>query len=503
MLSTKLKALLLLIGVLFTFTPPMDPDFGWHYKLGEYITQNKSIPTENLYSYSMPDYKWVDSYWIPQVILYKLYSNFGYILAGLILSFIYCGAVLLITDKFPIKRNAKIFAYLILTSLISITFVVSVRPMLYSTIFLLLEIYILLQKKNHYLLPFVFLIWANSHADFVPGLIILFGYTGYRIIFSKIKLKLEFIKNLDFFELTDYTQDTTKISKILFISVLSLLATLINPSGIHLWTTLLKEANPVQFKIINEWLPYFLDINDTQNFYNILIVIAFSAFLIAFVLITSKKFPLWLTVLSIALFFISIRAKYFLRFFVITSIFQSSIFLQALIEKSIPIIKDKYIKAFKIVMSVSGTLTFLSALVFFIQNISISLDIAYWSKQHKYPYQAVQKIKQLRPEGNMFNTYDWGGYLIKTLPEYKTYADGRMASWNENGKYILEDFYKVYKEPEKNTAILNEILSKNNIGFVIDKKDSVLIKHLTKTDQWKEVYSDETSILLFNKTINP
>jgi hypothetical protein len=41
---------------------------------------------------------------------------------------------------------------------------------------------------------------------------------------------------------------------------------------------------------------------------------------------------------------------------------------------------------------------------------------------------------------NLFNDYDFGGYLIWKLPQTKIYIDGRMPSWRYHGQYYLGDW---------------------------------------------------------------
>jgi len=43
-----------------------------------------------------------------------------------------------------------------------------------------------------------------------------------------------------------------------------------------------------------------------------------------------------------------------------------------------------------------------------------------------YPMAAVPLLRDRT--GNLFNEYDWGGYLIFALPEHPTYVDGRGAA---------------------------------------------------------------------------
>ena len=52
---------LILLFIILAYNPPVDHDFGWHYKYGEYIVTNKAILRDNIHSYSMPDYEWTNS----------------------------------------------------------------------------------------------------------------------------------------------------------------------------------------------------------------------------------------------------------------------------------------------------------------------------------------------------------------------------------------------------------------------------------------------------------
>ena len=68
--SKKIKILLLILfGVALLFEAPHDPDFGWHYKYGEYLFQKKQLLKENIFSYTYQNYDWVSSYWIPQILI--------------------------------------------------------------------------------------------------------------------------------------------------------------------------------------------------------------------------------------------------------------------------------------------------------------------------------------------------------------------------------------------------------------------------------------------------
>jgi hypothetical protein len=45
--------------------------------------------------------------------------------------------------------------------------------------------------------------------------------------------------------------------------------------------------------------------------------------------------------------------------------------------------------------------------------------------------EAVDFLKENHPEGRLFNSYNWGGYLLWALPEYPVFVDGRTDLYND------------------------------------------------------------------------
>ena len=53
--------------------------------------------------------------------------------------------------------------------------------------------------------------------------------------------------------------------------------------------------------------------------------------------------------------------------------------------------------------------------------------IEYNDCQRDVPCQAVEFLEAQEVKGNIFNRYEWGGFLIWQLPEYKIFVDGKDA----------------------------------------------------------------------------
>jgi hypothetical protein len=53
------------------------------------------------------------------------------------------------------------------------------------------------------------------------------------------------------------------------------------------------------------------------------------------------------------------------------------------------------------------------------------------SVQNAFPLDAVRYIEKNRPPGPLFNHFDWGGFLIATLPNYPVWIDGRTDLYGD------------------------------------------------------------------------
>src|SRR3990167_10696773 len=58
----------------------LDPDFGWHVRMGNYILAN-GIPQTDPLSYTMPNFPFIDHEWLTNVLMAVGYERLG--MAGL------------------------------------------------------------------------------------------------------------------------------------------------------------------------------------------------------------------------------------------------------------------------------------------------------------------------------------------------------------------------------------------------------------------------------------
>lgn len=482
--------LLLVFGTFVLFKPPIDPDFGWHYKYGEYLVQQGKILRENIFSYTNTNYEWVNSYWVAELIMYLSHHFLGSVLSTLILSVI-LSTVLLVIIKKQTKNLVNVSINYISLSVILSIYALTVRPLYYSTIFMFFLLYVLILKKDWIkFLPFVFLIWANTHADFVLALFVYGVYCLDSWVQKKIQVK--HLKNLRL--LINSFLDSFKI---LFLCVFS---TLLNPYGIKLWVTLAKEITQPIKSFVQEWVPFDFSYKNSST---IFISLFLAMGLISGFLVFKRKkdqFGWWYKLSIIFFYILSIKACYFGRIFFIISSFAIIQELEILIRDLSTFFKNEKDYIPKISLALFLIFLCFTAGPLFVENVSLASDVSKWSIGSGYPYNALVYIKENPMTGNMWNTYSWGGYLIWQLPEYKTFIDGRMTAWNEGGKFFTKEYLQISRDPKKNSDLLNRYLSEYNITWVLDKPKSEVVKYLlekgAQNSRWKTVYEDEINIVI-------
>jgi tetratricopeptide (TPR) repeat protein len=122
-------------------------------------------------------------------------------------------------------------------------------------------------------------------------------------------------------------------------------------------------------------------------------------------------------------------------------------------------------------------------------------------KANNYPDGAVRFIEQNRIQGNMFNPYVWGGYLMWSLyPDYKVFIDGRGLI----GDVFFEEV-KVMDAYTGNIAGLpawKAYLNAYNVNFIVTYSVGnftgrlvPLVPALLHDPEWHLVYFDNISLI--------
>ena len=150
-----------------------DGDTGWHIRTGQYILQNHSVPTHDLFSFSRPTAPWFAWEWLTDVI-YALAFQAGGLKAIVLLAGVMASLLAMVVLRYALWRGSNpllaAFATLLAVGASSMHFLA--RPHLFTLLLLPLCIW-LLQFDRIRNSPWVWTlipvtaIWTNLHGGFI------------------------------------------------------------------------------------------------------------------------------------------------------------------------------------------------------------------------------------------------------------------------------------------------------------------------------------------------
>jgi hypothetical protein len=113
------------------------------------------------------------------------------------------------------------------------------------------------------------------------------------------------------------------------------------------------------------------------------------------------------------------------------------------------------------------------------------------AQQKSFPVELARYLDESPPPGAMFNSYNWGGYLMFAAPDVPVYVDGRTDLYDDA---FLRDYLEITLIREG----WQDALAVLDIGFIAIEADSVLAAVLkTMPDEWQEQLFDEGRSAIF------
>ena len=132
-------------------------------------------------------------------------------------------------------------------------------------------------------------------------------------------------------------------------------------------------------------------------------------------------------------------------------------------------------------MFIVGTLIFVASMRAY--SISSTQQV-----HNGWPLKAVEWIRANRPNGQIFNAYNWGGYLQWELPEYPVFIDGRADLYGEK---TMSDWWSVVNATDEGLALLDSW----QVNFVLLEPGWPILERLSQ-NAWHVLYRDDTAIIL-------
>jgi hypothetical protein len=479
-LNVKIVFFVVIMGLavwLGPFLNANDPDYFWHYRAGEFVVQNGYVPHFDPFSFTMPKFEWVNHEWFSDVILYNVESALGQGALKALYILIFGGTVLFTFLRKKERMNAVDLLAGVL-GFVALSDFAGVRQQEYTFLFFAVVLYLLYHenKKLVWMLPALFAVWTNFHGGFALGIVVLGLFAGLKFFgyyFRKDK------------EDGDYP-------KYFIVAGLSFLATLLNPYGIHIYDEIVRTVGDSYITgFIVEWNSMF------SNF--LMRFVIFLAIVLVFAPFLYKKSPKHSVVLLAMLFLMSLKSVKYTPYFILAV-------LPVMFYASREFLTPAHVAYYKKLATSRAALLLLPILLggaVLFKNP----DIIYVGSEPQYPSNEAVEFLKKDSGKNVFDFYNWGGYLIRYAPEKKYFIDGRMPSWKDGDLYAFKDFISA-ATCEKTAIIFNKF----SVDSVIwpsrpgDRKMFFETEMLKNADKWisseifgKKAEKDCDLIKEFNK----
>lgn len=170
---------------------PVADDMARHVTNGKLILNgNFDVIYENVYSYTTPGHPFVNHHWFSGVIFYLLYSVLGWDGLTVLKTIVYLVAFALIFHAALRKANFWVVAVFSIPSILVLMERTSLRPEIFSYLFIALTIYLLFDLKEHperkrifWLIPLQ-LLWVNMHIFFSIGLMLVAAFLFEQVVLN-------------------------------------------------------------------------------------------------------------------------------------------------------------------------------------------------------------------------------------------------------------------------------------------------------------------------------
>lgn len=428
-----------------------DYDVWFHMKTGEYILQTMTIPRADVFSYTAYGHQWVTHEWLFEVFLHLVYSMGG--ANGLIvMKVIFALAVFALLFVFLRKSGVSPF---IITPVLIAAPILSrerylERPELLTYLFTVIWLYILegyrqgrLKGKYLWAMPVLMLVWANSHSGAIFGIIIM-GVYAFGIFADGLMGRGE-------------KDEKNRALIILVVTAATVLVGLLNPNTFHAYTypfTALGVIRETGISIAEFTPPKW------EGYWFFFLCLAASAVVIA---VNFRKAPLAQTLLFLLF---SLSALRFRRNIAIWAIIAAPVVSLCVGEMISGFRRGLKRPSYLLALQAAG----IAALAAY--YISSTMNSGLWGfglRDYWFPEKAAQFLDKAGVNGNMYNTYELGGYLLwRTYPGRKVYIDGRADIYTEvisrEGMLGSQGFENIADHYGINYAVIN--LRKRNAEYV-------------------------------------
>jgi hypothetical protein len=474
-----------------------DAGTGWHIRNGQLIAQTHSITRVDPFSATMSGHAWYAWEWLYDVFIASIHHWMG--LNGVVfITAAVMAATFVLVFRLTIRRGGSLpIALLMLVLSLGASAVhFLARPHVFSWLFTVVWFELLdsaqeskSERRRLFFLPLLMLLWVNLHGGFVFGFVLLAVYL--------------FAAGIEYYASPDQRLQTrSRLRQLGLVSLLSLLASFVNPYGykLHLHIYHYLSDKFLMNQVSEFRSPDFH--GAAQQLFAVLLLIT-----VVTVASARRQQPSRLLVILLAAY----SGLYASRNLPVSSILLTLIVAPMLSETFAAGAENGAIARWlrsgfsrmhsfgarmeKLELDFRGHVWLVIVLVLGVWAClhggrlgSVQLIHAYFDDK-RFPAQAAEEIIQRDIREPIFCPDLWGGYLIyKLYPRTTVLVDDRHDLYGD--QFFKEYLKVVYVQPD-----WSNILDERRVNWILVQKDSSLGTMLEQTAGWKLIHADDTAVL--------
>jgi hypothetical protein len=485
----NLKQLVFWITILAVFAMSarisVDTDTWWHLRAGQWMVENRAMPQTDPFSHTRYGEPWQYPGWLVEAPMYWIYQVFGpgglnlWTATMVTLAFVFVWHTLV---GGPFLRAFVV----VLAAAVSGVFWAA-RP--YLVTFLLAAVYLWALEayrwrssagawKRLWGLPLLMVLWVNSHGGFVVGFLIWSIYTFSDLLDMLWRRTLLSTVRGACGNLGSALREPRVV--LWLVGPLMLLAVCINPYGAAMLGYPVKTVSIGALgEFIQEW--------QSPNFHQFHVQPFAWLLLLTFGVVGASRQRLALTdfLLVAGFAFMGLMAGRNIALFALAAPPALTRHAAALLEAWRP-------RSPAALHKKSWLNIVLLALVFCAVLAKISLVLPRAANEAFFretlPVQAVAYLQAEAPPGQMFNSYNWGGYLLWALPEYPVFVDGRTDLYDDA---VIGEWVQVMRAADGWQDVLDEY----GVNLILVEAGSTLDRVLERELGWLNRYRDDQAVI--------
>lgn len=460
-------------------------DLGRHLTNGKIIWETKSVAETNFYSYTEPNFPFLNHHWLSGVVFYFLFVLAGFkglVIFKIILLFISFSLVFYIAVK---RGNFWLATFASIPAIFILSERTDIRPEIFSYFFTALFLYLLFSfadnpksKKIYWLIPLQIL-WVNLHIYFFIGPAMVLGFLLEKVVTNRKNIK-----------------NDPLIKKLSVIILLLFAACFLNPAG---WKTVFYPLNIFKnygYDVAENKSPFFLEHlmhNPAIPFFKLALGLLIISFIISLVF---RNFSVFYFLAALATSIAGILAIRNFPFFALIFLPAISLGLKIFSCSLINQIKKSRLAGLKILISIILIILLCWAIDYSFRsplpsNKEKGVGLAFESNN------SAEFFLQENLKGPIFNNYDIGSYLIYHLfPNEKVFADNRPEAYPKlffDGTYLPMQMEKTKWQEIQNKYNFNTIFFTQQEGTWWGQN---FLSNRFSDPAWAIIYADSQSVIL-------